>query len=127
MSLTKQVISFGAIGILNTAIDIGSYAALITFGTPLIIAIFISTSLGLLSSYVLNRRLTFHASHTTATLVRFLAVTLAGLWVLQPLIIFGLSQAFSLHSVAALTTAKLAATAVTLVWNFCWYRLKIFV
>lgn len=127
MVLTRQLVSFGSVGVINTVIDVGSYAALVALGAPLFGAIFVATSLGLLSSYFLNHRFTFEqTAHRSSTLIHFLVVTLTGLWLLQPLMIFSLTTIFSLHSVAALTAAKLAATAVTLVWNFCWYRTKVF-
>lgn len=119
-----QLTSFIIIGVINTLVDICSYALLVGLGTPLLIAIFISTSLGLACSYILNSKFTFRsAGHSIAS---FLAVTLFGLWVIQPLIISGAQHLFSLHTTLELTIAKLFATATTMVWNFCWYRTKVF-
>ena len=120
----RQLISFGLIGLLNTLIDIGSYTLLLSIGSPLVVAIFVSTSLGLACSYTLNRQLTFHSRRHSVG--RFLFVTLIGLWVLQPLIILGGQQLFSFTTTLQLTVMKLLATGITMVWNFAWYKTNVF-
>ena len=126
-SFTKQALAFGIIGCINTGIDVGSYTLLLLAGVPVICAIIIATSLGLASSYALNRRFTFCGSqHSRRSIIAFLSVTLVGLWVLQPSIIFGLTTLLSLHGVFELTIAKLIATGVSMVWNFFWYRTVVF-
>ncbi len=121
-SLRRQVVSFGLIGVINTLVDIGSFSLMVMLGVPYLPATFVSTSLGLLTSFTLNRRYTFAAP---GSLVRFLVVTLIGLWVLQPLIIGGIT-ALTSHSHMATIAAKVVATAVTMVWNFIWYRHVVF-
>lgn len=126
--LTTQLVSFGIIGGINTAIDTGSYALLLSLGAPLVPATICATTLGLASSLVLNRRFTFkeEAALTPRTTAKFFAVTLVGLWVLQPAIIVALRDALSIKNVGGLLLIKLAATAVSMVWNFCWYRWYVF-
>ena len=70
--------------------------------------------------------------------MQFLAVTLFGLWVLQTVVIYGLSNVvdalpggvFSwlgpLSALAMTLTPKLLATGVSLVWNYFWYSRVIF-
>lgn len=127
MSLSKQIVSFGIIGVINTVVDIGSYTALITAHVPLAAAIFLSTSLGLICSYTLNLRFTFeHQKATTRSAISFVTVTLFGLWIIQPAVIFGLTAIFSLDNTSELVMAKLLGTVVTMIWNFLWYKNRVF-
>ncbi len=48
--LGRQVVIFGAIGVLNTAVDIGSYLLLVSLGFSVVLAVICSTSLGLACS-----------------------------------------------------------------------------
>lgn len=120
MTIRTKLIRFLLVGSINTAVDILSYWCLLSIGTPLIISIVISTTLGMGCSYALNRRWTFQATHHAV--VPFVVITLIGLWVLQPLIITALSHLFWLTTQAELTMAKLMATGASLVWNFMWYQ-----
>lgn len=126
--MKKQVLRFGVVGVINTLVDITSFVVLIHLGVALWVAIFISTSLGLLCSFALNRSFVFRSSGRTdmRTIGLFLAVTCFGLWVMQPLIIQGLAVVFSDSSDLALSVFKLVATGFTMVWNFFWYRSAIF-
>ncbi len=125
--MKKQLIRFGLVGVINTAVDVLSFIALIYLGIPSLVAIFISTSLGLLCSFTLNRTFVFGGSQVgTRTVGNFLLVTCFGLWVLQPIIIEGLAIMLNNHSELYLSAYKLVATGVTMVWNFCWYRSKVF-
>lgn len=125
--MKKQVVRFGLVGVINTAVDVGAFAALVFLGVHSLVAIFISTTLGLLCSFLLNRSFVFGAKHTSArTIASFLLVTCSGLWILQPLIIEGLALMLDTRTALALTIFKLLATAVTMIWNFIWYRAKVF-
>lgn len=125
--MKKQVVRFGLVGIINTTVDVGSFVALVYLGVPSLVAIFVSTSLGLLCSFALNRSFVFGASQTSRqTVALFLLVTCFGLWILQPLVIEGLALLLRNNSELALSGYKLIATGVTMVWNFYWYRSKVF-
>lgn len=125
--MKKQVVRFGLVGVINTAVDVGAFATLVFLGVHSLIAIFVSTSLGLLCSFLLNRRFVFGASRTgPRTVGLFLLVTCSGLWILQPILIEGLAFVLDTRTALALTIFKLLATAVTMVWNFSWYRTKVF-
>ena len=121
MNLRKQLITFAAIGVLNTAVDVTIYTLLIWLTAPLLLAVIISTTTGMICSYLLNRRFTFKTDRQP--IVQFICITLAGLWVLQPTVIWLLVQLFGITSIFGLSMAKLAATSISLIWNFVWYQI----
>ena len=121
MNLRKQLTTFAAIGVLNTAVDVTIYTLLIWLTAPLLLAIIISTTAGMVCSYVLNRRFTFKTSHRP--IVQFICITITGLWILQPAVIWLLVQLLGITSTFGLSMAKLAATSISLMWNFVWYRI----
>ena len=121
MTIRKQLTTFTAIGVLNTAIDIAIYTLLIWLTAPLLLAVIISTTAGMVCSYVLNRRFTFKTDRQP--IVQFICITLTGLWVLQPVVIWLLVQLFGITSTFGLIMAKLASTSVSPAWNFAWYRI----
>ena len=121
MTIHKQLITFALIGVLNTAVDIALYTLLIWLQTPLLTAIIASTTAGMICSYFLNRRFTFKTNHQP--IVQFICITITGLWILQPIVIWLLIQLFGITDTFGLTIAKLVTTSVSLVWNFVWYKL----
>ncbi len=121
MNLRKQLTTFAAIGALNTAVDVTIYTLLIWLTVPLLLAIIISTTTGMICSYLLNRRFTFKTDRQP--IIQFICITLTGLWVLQPVVIWLLIQLFEITSALGLSMAKLAATSISLMWNFVWYRI----
>ena len=107
----------------NTAIDTGLFLLLhhrLGGGdTALWTANLISTSAGMLFSFVVNGLVTFRAERlTVGHALRFLATTGTTMWVLQPLVI-----AAAQHVLGVLLLAKLTAIGVSLVANFAAYRL----
>lgn len=138
---SKQFLIFGLVGIANTLIDLGLFTLLYHSGLPILLANIISTSAALVASFILNSRLTFKdTALSRQRIVKFLAVTLTGLWILQPIVISGALYIFE-HtplvtdiveifvkpaSSAFPTLAKLLSISVTLVWNFIWYKLVVF-
>ena len=121
MTIRKQLTTFAAIGVLNTTVDIALYTLLIWLQTPLLTAIIASTTAGMICSYFLNRRFTFKTNRQP--IVQFICITISGLWILQPIVIWLLIQLFGITDTFGLTIAKLVATSVSLVWNFVWYKL----
>ncbi|QHU90865.1 hypothetical protein GWK74_04865 [Candidatus Saccharibacteria bacterium oral taxon 488] len=121
MTIHKQLTTFAAIGIINTTVDATLYTLLIWLTAPLLLAVIISTTAGMVCSYVLNRRFTFKTDRQP--IVQFIGITLTGLWVLQPVVIWLLVQLLGITSTFGLSVAKLAATSVSPAWNFVWYRI----
>jgi hypothetical protein cdiviTM7_02105 len=104
MTIRKQLTTFAAIGVLNTAIDITIYTLLIWLTVPLLLAVIISTTTGMICSYFLNRRFTFKTDRQP--IVQFIGITLTGLWVLQSTAIWLLIQLFGITSTFGLSIAK---------------------
>ena len=134
MNSIKTFLRFCAVGVLNTAIDVTVYTLLYSAGLAIVMANFISTSLGLGASYVLNSKFTFRRGFTPKRMALFLGGTLIGLWVLQPIFITMFMQLDSMlritdvlalwlghQAMLASALPKLGAVGVTLVWNYMWY------
>ena len=130
-----EKIRFVLVGALNTAVDFIILLLLATsIGVPASIANIISTSIALLVSYVLNKKAVFGNTDTNnrTQFILFVLVTLFGLWVLQTIIITIVSSILSqwlgiaATNAAILIIAKLAATVVSLTWNYLWYSRVVF-
>jgi putative flippase GtrA len=78
--LLRQTVKFSAVGVLNTIVGLGTILALMAlFGLPALLANLIGYSLGVCTSYVLNRSWTFRASHSDwSTRARFVLVMGSG-------------------------------------------------
>lgn len=130
--LISQIIKFCLVGGLNSAIDIGIYTLLTHLGLPLLVANTTSTTVAMVVSYFLNSRYTFEERHlTTQRIILFIVITATGQWVLQPLVILASTDLLQLTSLglpklATIIIPKMVAIAVTLLWNFVWYRLVVF-
>lgn len=130
---------FALIGVFNTVFDIAVYVGLRQLGWSALAANIVSVSLALVGSYLLNSKLTFRAKRWTArSFIGFVVVTLFGLWVLQTAAIYliaswmkAIPSAFwasfgpAGHSLQ-LAAPKIAASGVSLVWNYVWYNKVIF-
>ena len=132
MQRKSKVIRFAAIGAMNTVIDFGLLFVFKALGLPVLLANVLSTSIAFSLSFTLNKKYTFKTSGTNVKreLALFIAVTLFGLWVLQGLVIMLTSPLISsvLHTNAetTLAIAKLAATAVSMTWNYIAYDRLVF-
>lgn len=133
MSAARKPLRFVAVGLANTAIDFGLLFGLRALGVPIVPANMVSTAVALAFSFFANRSFTFDAAGAGRRAAawqaaKFLVVTLIGLWVLQPLVLLAgtalLSE--SLGASAALFLAKIAATVVSMVWNYLLYDRVVF-
>lgn len=127
-----EKLRFAVVGVANTAIDFGVLFVLVkAFELPTIGSNYISTSVALIFSFFANKKFTFknNSKNQTKQFVVFLAITLFGLWILQPLIIGGIDlmiAGFNLNSSFALLIEKLFATLASLIWNYLMYRKFVF-
>jgi len=134
-----KVFIFAAIGIFNTLFDMALYVLVQYLTHSIIIANIVATSAALIGSYLLNSKLTFKArSWTAKSFILFVVVTLFGLWVLQTAAIYLLTPLVGvfpemlwrlfgpLEHIVKILAPKVAATAITVVWNFIWYNKVIF-
>ena len=139
-SKKRMFLTFCVIGVINTIIDFALYLALQKHGVEIYLANIVSTSAALAVSYVLNKRFTYDAAQqSNRAFVPFVVITLIGLWVLQPIIIYAVRAGLDVGAVrqllAPLTNdydtlrnaiGKLAATPATLIWNFVLYKKYVF-
>ncbi len=124
----ESKIRFAFIGAINTGVDLALLFLLHSVGVNKYVANFISTSVAFIFSFFANRTFTFKSSgDAKRQAIPFLAVTLSGLWVLQPAIIW-LCLPFLdfLNQDVALLVAKLIATVGSLTWNYILYSRVVF-
>lgn len=124
----ESKLRFALIGGINTGIDFALLVLLNSVGVNKYIANFISTSAAFIFSFFANRTFTFKSSgDAKKQAIPFLIVTLSGLWILQPLIIWLCTPLFnSLNQEIALLLAKLIATIASLIWNYVLYSRIVF-
>ena len=127
-----EKLRFGLVGVINTAIDFGILFLLVkAFNLPAIGSNYISTSVALVFSFFANKKFTFknNSSNQVKQFAVFLAITLIGLWIIQPLIINGseiLFEKIALNTDLSLLISKLLATIASLIWNYLMYRKFVF-
>lgn len=129
MRISPQVIRFIIVGVLNTAIDVALLFLLTYLGVELWLANICSTSVALLFSFVVNRSFTFKSTgNPLRQIVPFVAVTLVGLWVLQPLVLLGVTGLLNgvWGEYVGLFVAKMLATVVSMTWNYLLYNRLVF-
>jgi putative flippase GtrA len=123
-------IRFLIVGSANTIIDFGILFLLVHMGVDKYIGNYFSTSIAFVFSFFANRKYTFKSKNDVKKeIIPFLIVTLAGLWIIQPVIINFISSfnyLMKLQATALLLLAKLVATIVTLVWNYILYSKFVF-
>ena len=131
MKNKSQLIRFGLIGVINTALDFGLLFILKSIGLMATTANIFSTSIAFVFSFFANKKYTFRSSGTNIVreMILFVAVTLFGLWVLQTgviwLVLPRLSKLLRSSEMGLLVT-KLIATAVSMIWNYILYDKLVF-
>lgn len=120
------LVRFASVGVLNTLVDFVVYVILYAWGVTPVLANFVSTSAGLVVSFLGNSRFVFGSSKTRAREVTlFVLVAGVGIWLIQPAVILGstaLLRAWGVENVALIGGAsKLLAIAVAAVWNYLLY------
>lgn len=132
--IVKKKISFLVIGVINTLVDVSIYLMLMSTSllAP-VIANFISTSIGIITSFMLNKRFTFYDSRNPRgrSFVLFFVFTAFALWVLQPIIIAAASYLvekldIDMPTQFQIAVPKIIATIVTLIWNYTMYDRVVF-
>jgi putative flippase GtrA len=131
--LKKQAekIKFIIVGGANTAIDFAILFGLTFLGVDKIVANFFSTSLALVFSFFANKSFTFKDTSGNAKkqFALFLIITLIGLWVIQPIIIWIGTAALAPYipnEALSLFITKLIATVASLTWNYILYSRIVF-
>ncbi len=131
MKNKMQIGRFAIVGTINTAIDFGLLFLLTFLGLPKIAANTVSTGSAFVFSFFANKKYTFKSTNKNIKyeIISFIIITLFGLWVLQNGIIWLITPLIKnivSQEQLALFAAKLLATAVSLVWNYCLYDKVVF-
>ncbi|MCD1275682.1 MAG: GtrA family protein [Candidatus Nanogingivalaceae bacterium] len=131
MKNKMQIGRFAIVGTINTAIDFGLLFLLTFLGLPKIAANTVSTGSAFVFSFFANKKYTFKSTNKNIKyeIISFIIITLFGLWVLQNGIIWLITPLIKnivSQEQLALFAAKLLATAISLVWNYCLYDKVVF-
>ena len=131
MKNKAQIGRFAIVGTINTIIDFGLLFLLTFLGLPKLAANTVSTGTAFVFSFFANKKYTFKSTSKNIKyeIVSFVIVTLFGLWVLQNgtiWLITPLIKSFITNERISLFVAKLFATAISLVWNYCLYDKVVF-
>lgn len=130
-ALKSEKLRFALVGVVNTSVDFVILFVLArVMGVPVVVANMVSTIIAVGVSYVLNKKAVFKNvdKQGVALVIAFVAVTLAGLWGLQSLVIVAITALFAHTGDQAwvLLLAKVIATVASLIWNYLWYSRVIF-
>lgn len=132
LAKNSQALRFAAVGVVNTGLDFGLFFGLTQLGLDRLVANFISTSISFIFSFFANKTYTFRAARSThigRQMVLFIAVTLCGLWVIQPVIItvvLAVAPVWVAGTWWGPLLAKLVATLGSLSWNYVLYAKVVF-
>lgn len=126
-----QKLRFGLVGVANTALDFILLFLFVNLGINKIGANYLSTGISFIFSFFVNKSFTFKHKEGNARkqFALFILVTIAGLWILQPIIIWIVSNALGSYinnNDVLLFIAKLIATVASLVWNYLLYSKLVF-
>lgn len=126
-----QLIRFGLVGGVNTALDFGLLFVFKFIGIPVELANIMSTGIAFVFSFFANKKYTFKTTGTSIVreMLLFVIVTLTGLWVLQTIVITLTHDpltAITGNTDVALFISKLLATVVSLTWNYILYSKLVF-
>jgi len=122
---------FAIVGGANTALDFILLFLFVNLGVDKILANYFSTGASLVFSFFANKSFTFKnkTGNAKKQFAAFLLVTISGLWVLQPIIIWVVTSALESHisnDSVLLFVAKLIATVGSLIWNYLLYSRLVF-
>lgn len=117
------LIQFGLIGVLNTGIDVSVFLLLTAGGVPILAAQCIGYSLGIVNSYLMNRRWTFRGkgNRNEGEVMRFVLVNLLAL-ALSSVFLVVLHEQTNLN----LLLCKLIATIASIAINYGGSQLWVF-
>lgn len=145
-----QLSKFAVVGVVNTLIDLFGFNVIRRFTKMKTIwASYISSTIAMLNSYVLNKYWTFQSAQSglsaAGEAAKFFGSTIIGIYVIHNGLVWILSEKFTLLSKIAYSitnklpvlnklskkfvydnVAKVAGIAGSLVWNFVLYKFWVF-
>ena len=124
-------VRFALVGGVNTALDFILLFLFVNLGVNKIGANYLSTGISLIFSFFANKSFTFKnkTGNAKKQFGVFLIVTITGLWVLQPIIIWittSTLEEYVTNESYLLFIAKLIATIGSLTWNYFLYSRLVF-
>lgn len=124
-------VRFAIVGGANTALDFLLLFLFVNLGINKIGANYLSTGISLVFSFFANKSFAFKNKSANAKkqFGIFLLVTITGLWVLQPIIIWIITstlESYVSNESYLLFIAKLIATVASLTWNYLLYSRLVF-
>ena len=137
----KSVIQFSkfcVVGVLNTAIDFGVLNLLMYFfgifkGPEIVIFNIAAFTFASINSYAFNKFWTFkdkavEVKKTSKQFFQYMAVSIVGITINTAIVYFitTIPPLFELSPALWANVAKLAATAISLMWNFIGYKFFVF-
>lgn len=119
------------VGGFNTALDFCLLFIFVHFGVNKIVANYFSTGVSMRVSFYANKHFTFKNTdkNKRRQFIQFMLVTMSGMWIIQPLIIWLAIHGLSLYTGSEsiqLFIAKIIATGASLVWNYVMYSRLVF-
>jgi putative flippase GtrA len=134
--IIMQLIKFAMVGFANTAVDFGILNLLMAMtgiysGKNIFFLNSISFIVAVIHSFFWNKFWTFKVKKTEATkeFLQFLIVSIIGLLInggIVYMITTWLQPMFGMSEVSWANAGKIAATAISLVWNFIGYKFIVF-
>lgn len=132
LKITPRKIRFSLVSIVSTTIDFIILLLLVgVFNFPLIGANFVSTSTSFIFSFFASKKFAFKTPdrHIKHEALKFILVTLSGIWILQPILMWQLGpivRDFGVTGVLVIIIAKLIASSTTFIWNYLFYTRIVF-
>lgn len=122
---------FAVVGSVSTVIDFGTLFTLVHIGLKTLPSNYISTLIAMIFSFTANKKYTFKNTQNNhgKQIIKFLVVTLIGLWIIQPIVIsfsIKLLTTTGISSSLILLVAKAGATAISMIWNYVLYKKFVF-
>ena len=126
-----EKIRFAIVGGANTALDFLLLFLLVLTGIDKIAANFVSTGVAFIFSFFVNKSFTFKSTggNLKKQFALFILITVIALWVIQPLIILGVTALLTplnWNESVVLFVAKCIATVASLIWNYIFYSRFVF-
>ena len=127
----RRKIRFSLVSSIATANDFSLLLFITSFGLGTITANYISSSIAFVFSFFANKKFAFRTPnhHIKREAVLFIIVTLTGIWLLQPLIIWKIEDMFDQSfqpTWLLVIIAKVVASFVTFIWNYFFYTRLVF-
>ncbi|WHY76912.1 GtrA family protein [Neobacillus sp. WH10] len=113
-----KFLKFGAVGMLNTLITIGSFSLFLYFSVNYLTANITAYIIGMINSFIWNKNWVFQAkakakAKASSLIIKFIIVNLITLGI-NTLLLYGMVQYFNCHT----SVAQLISTGIGLVINY---------